>query len=62
MGKVGPTFGSLFILVDSQWGKGIETCMTLEDKLTGALENDPTFLHLLLQTQEFLAFDFELMI
>ncbi|KAF3434037.1 hypothetical protein FNV43_RR25140 [Rhamnella rubrinervis] len=44
MGKVGPEFRNLVILVDTQCGNGIEAWVTLEDKLMAVLENDPIFL------------------
>ncbi|KAF3434036.1 hypothetical protein FNV43_RR25139 [Rhamnella rubrinervis] len=44
MGKVGPEFRNLVILVDFQWGRGIEAWVNLEEKLMGVLENDPNFL------------------
>ncbi|KAF3434038.1 hypothetical protein FNV43_RR25141 [Rhamnella rubrinervis] len=44
MGKVGPAFRNLVIFVDTQWGKGIEAWITLEDRLMAVLENDPGFL------------------
>ena len=44
MGKVGPAFSNAVFLVDSQWGKGIEATVTLEEKLMAALERDVKFL------------------
>ena len=44
MGKVGPAFRNLVVFVDSQWGKGIEAWITLEEKQMKVLECDKEFL------------------
>ncbi|KAM5562510.1 stemmadenine O-acetyltransferase-like [Rosa sericea] len=44
MGKVGPTLGNLTVFVETQWGKGIEAWVTLEEKQMAVMEKDPQFL------------------
>ncbi|KAL5569414.1 hypothetical protein UlMin_025989 [Ulmus minor] len=44
LGKVGPASRNLVVLIDSQWGNGIEAWITLEEKQMRVLENDGEFL------------------
>lgn len=44
LGKVGPAFRNLVILVETQWGQGIEAFIALEAKEMAVLERDPQFL------------------
>ena len=44
MGKVGPAFRNLVVFIDTQWGKGIEAWITLEEKQMKVLESDTEFL------------------
>ena len=44
LGKVGPASRNLVVLMDSQWGNGVEAWLTLEEKQMGVLENDGEFL------------------
>lgn len=43
-GKVGSEFRNMVIFVDTQWGKGIEAWITLEDKQMALLESDSEFI------------------
>ncbi|XP_024164315.2 BAHD acyltransferase BIA1 [Rosa chinensis] len=43
-GKVGSTLGNHTVFVETQWGKGIEAWVTLEEKQMAVMENDPQFL------------------
>ncbi|GMN50987.1 hypothetical protein TIFTF001_020147 [Ficus carica] len=44
MGKAGPAFRNLVVFIDSQWGKGIQAWITLEEKQMKVLESDKEFL------------------
>jgi shikimate O-hydroxycinnamoyltransferase len=44
IGKVGPAFRNTTIFMESQWGKGIEAWVTLEEKQMDVLVKDPEFL------------------
>ncbi|KAK9927295.1 hypothetical protein M0R45_024486 [Rubus argutus] len=44
MGKAEPTSRNLIVFVETQWSKGIEAWVTLEEKQMAILEKDPKFL------------------
>lgn len=41
MGKAEPTSRNLIVFVETQWSKGIEVWVTLEEKQMAILEKDP---------------------
>ncbi|XP_062025576.1 vinorine synthase-like [Rosa rugosa] len=43
-GSVGPAFRNFIVLVETQWGNGIEAWVTLDKKQMATMEKDPQFL------------------
>jgi shikimate O-hydroxycinnamoyltransferase len=44
MGKVGPAFRNLTVLIETKDGNGIEAWVTLDEERMAILERDPEFL------------------